>query len=384
MSGNIPNAWRVWKAVYVKDVLRPNPDPGWPTEMGLWKVTAATIRDIFRDTSKFIGKGATANLTWDHNPSGKAICGKVLGVRVVGDELQTIIGTNDPEVMRVLANGGNVSVEVDPEISGPEQKNALTALSISQNCIVTHQRPAKRILSKRRIRMADKIKLRTEPGATRKQLAEGDPPSEGGGESAPPDDATEISVSEVVTLLNKHFDVTIPTDVDTVKELRLVLETMLAGEEEEEPDAPADAPPVDAMAADMPMAAARKRLAKLQTENALLKEKMANAKRRTLARAQENFTAAVDGLIETGRVKPAEKDEILAVGKKSGWALAILRPIQALAEGASVPVGSKRLAKTGATGTAPKVGTTPEAPSAEDCKKAAAAMRGVQYKPATT
>lgn len=316
----------------------------WDTDAGPWNVTGEVLDDIVRQYKLYRKNGYVSHFVWNHDEDAK----KGIGVDVLdlvrrGNELIAICGAKTAKALSRLEEHDQVSIYVDQHTDGTGRRytQLLKHIGMVHHPVVNNQRPFKRILS-RNSDMAKKLQLRK----GRRLAAEGD---EGGGGAS--DEATEMSVKEVVKLINEHFQASIPEDVDTAKELGIALKMLAGGED------PADAVDTEEQAADamenpLQVAASRGKLTpgekKLAAERDALKKQLEEQKAKQLSRAKRQFESEAKSLVESGRITAGERAELEKEGKRVGYRLSILAGYKRLAPNAA-GTSPKRLASTGAS-----------------------------------
>jgi hypothetical protein len=352
-----------YEAVFQKDVLKTSSGKGWHTDAGPWPVGQSEIKQIVHDFNRYIEAGnSPPALCWDHSDSSRDVCGEVVGLAVTKDgELDALLASNDSKAIKALeVNRVPVSIQVQPDATdgmGNHYPLLLEHVALCQRPVIPGQQPAKRLLSQRRNSSMFRFNLPgmglgKGKGKSTKRLAQDDDSTdtgsdeggEGGGDDSdagPADEATEISVVEVVSLIEEHFGIEAPSvEVSTVKELKIWLESKTSGMD----DAPADddaaddtmpaAPLADTTAAQFSRAGGKGKQAKSDREIELEKrlsqfeKRDADARKASRAKARENFKAKLNKLCHEKKIKAAHRGELLTVGKRTGWSLSILKPYE--------------------------------------------------------
>jgi hypothetical protein len=355
VQGNLPRKLKAtppagYIAVLEKDCLRVDK---WDTDAGPWNVTHAVLDDIVKQYKLYRKRGYKSHYVWNHDDDAKKGVGMdVLDLVRRGDELLAICGVKSEKALARAREHDQVSIYVDEHVDGKGNyyPQLLKHIGMVHHPVVNNQRPFKRLLS-RNPSMAKQTKL---SGKGRRLAAEGEETE--GGDGA----ATEMSVKAVVALLNEHFQVSIPENVDTEKELGIALEMLAKGQDPTGAGDETDSAAAGEEAVEDPMTAVAlakggkvgEAAKKLAAENAALKKQLEEQKARQLSRAKKNFEAEASDLVKTGRITAAERTDLDKEGKRFGYRLSILAGYKKLPANHAGTIKT-RVASRGATGTPP-------------------------------
>ena len=279
---------------------------------------------------------------WNHEGGAQDRIGDVEDLWIAGKTLYARMSVLDRrQVARFGSRPGDlvrheVSVEVTDNFvdgAGRRYPLALTHIACVLHPVVPSQGPFRRLT----------LSAKETPMTKEQTKSEENPASEKSTETHDADNATELAVAEVVQLMNDYFAAGISDDVNTVKELRLVLKTI--GGDELESDAGTESF-VDSSSpkesADSPLVASlRRQLTETRKQLAVTIDSRRN-EQRTI------YLAELDRLVSENRITPASRKEIAAVADKTRvYSLSLLTPYRSLPSNA---LPNSRRASLGANG----------------------------------
>lgn len=301
-----------------------------------WNVTHKTLLSLCQQFKRCRSAGNRIPWIEDHEGGAGQRVGDVVGLRISGNDLIARCQVTDRKYRASYgAAGENTSQEVSVEVqenwmdgAGNVYPIALTHLANVINPVVTGQKPFKRVLSlrkpKRIIRMADE----TKPGNS----VDG----EGTGGN--------IAFANVVAMLEKYFEVTVPDSVTDEPTLDAFLAGLITtpGEEVAEEETPAE----DVTGGDLagiessPMYMSLKRKLDSATKRLALVEKS----------EKDAFHSEVESLVTDNHLTPADGKEIRAEADRcKSYSLSLLKPYRRLAKNAVHLGGVAKQLGAGAT-----------------------------------
>lgn len=246
--------------------------------------------------------------------------------------------------------------QVSPEVSVGVEENwkdgegnvypiAIEHVAIVNNPVCHGQGPFRRLSLKQSSTEGKTMKEKFVKRTIRRLLADGGVVTETADvaveDTTPQDGDTTIAVTEVVSMIGKYFGVDLPKDVDTAKELRLVLETMMSGSpDESESDATqemVESMPVDSMSPAM----LKLSLNTLRKRYSALNKEVATRRELDLSRAKDEYSEVLDEACTSGAITAAVREELMEVGKSVGYKLSLVNHLKNAQPGQSLQMGSK-------------------------------------------
>jgi hypothetical protein len=326
------------RSFFDKDVLRVG---RWNVGGRFWNVSRRTLTRLVLNFQRAREHGLRIPVVWNHSRDARDKIGEVVRLYVAGDTLRAVFWAALPEdVQRLQASSIEMSVEVaEPWVdgSGRVYDLFLTHLAVVNHPVVPAQGPLCGWTPPAHIRLS----LTHDQGDTAVNDAESAASSE-----RPEFDAREIVqlVNEIVSALGASFS--IPADAppeslaERLRELRDRIDALVS----------ADEPPALAVAS----LDAEPTVESLQARLAQVTRRLAIERDRQRRERAADFEAALDRLIDEGRLAAADRPALLESGRVAAYALSLLAPYQRIPLGAAAP--TRPLARGSATARAPETG----------------------------
>jgi hypothetical protein len=287
-----------------------------------WQVTRKTLQQIASSFEKAKAAGVRVPVVWGHSDDAKDNAGVVENVFVEGETLLADVRITERQAKSKVGESVNeVSAEITPgwvDGRGNRYEQMMTHLGLVNLPVISGQTPFHRLSLVRSSQpMAKKVvaqkvhRLQTE------------------GEGEPGDAETMMSVPDICELMRTHFGAKIPADVDTVKELRIVMEMMGGAPSEESP-----AEETSEMASevveglDLAPADVAQLKGKQNAEVVRLRKQLATMQAERVSDAKAAFVERLDTLMEAGQIMPADREGLMEAGKVAAWRLSLLVPLE--------------------------------------------------------
>lgn len=355
-----------------KDILRVG---RWRIGDRVWNVTRETIAEIAANFDRSRKAGNRVPLVWGHSQSARDKAGEVVGLSITDDgrELTMEVAAQDPKARESLRNVDHaVSVEVrEPYVDGRGNQYSalLTHVGIVQHPVIPGQGPFVQ-LSLESSGMGKSITRQLAEDEVTDMVAE-EGVSDAVDTSAEPGSPSSnmIAVKDVVEMFAKATGQTLSADIDTVKELKIVVDMLFGAPASDVGADVADAPEIDLTGdesvATLSIPAMRKQLKETRRQLSIqVQSRVADSK--------AAFVRRLDSMVNAGQISPQFQTGLLNAGEVSRWQMSILDPF-AGSDGTSGPKTTTKVRRL-ATAQVPSIDGATAGPTDAECAAMAAKM----------
>lgn len=304
-----------------------------------WDVTVDDLDRLIADFSKMRERGLRVPLQYEHAGTAENRCGDITELFRDGCRLMSRGWTTANHENKIFDADAEVSISLASpwkDGNGNLYANAPLHVAVTTNPVYANQGSFRRIsLSlKRSFQVAED----TMPAGNGEG---GDGGGDGGG-SLSDEPGETMSVTDVISIIEEATGWTFPPEVDTPKEIKIFVKSKMEGAENatEPPADVLETAPIDEMA---PLAlrnvcrGLRKQLSTLKRDN--------EARRKVeLSKAETEYTRVLDLACSNGVIVPAQKEELLEVGKEAGYKLSLVRHLSNAAPQTQLGSKTRRLA----------------------------------------